>query len=143
MNSRSGRSCGPARGAANRPGMGRAASCAAFSAWIFAEVANVCQISLHWDVNLIDLVKSFPTSLWMQKSASLQPRSLRNFRGVATSCNCTAAPQLAAHHEIVVHKLAPCRSVSFDKYISVHLFFYSECMFHFGKYGKGANIAYS
>ena len=27
-------------------------------------------------VNLVDLVKSFPTSIYLQKSASIQPRSL-------------------------------------------------------------------
>ena len=48
----------------------------------FAEILSIEVWAVQKYVNLVDLVKSFPTSIYLQKSASIQPRtSLSKFGG--------------------------------------------------------------
>ena len=47
---------------------------------ILDEILKVCAVQKY--VNLVDLVKSFPTNIYLQKSASIQPRtSISKFGG--------------------------------------------------------------
>ena len=48
---------------------------------MFAEILSLIGAKVYYIVNLVDLVKSFPTCIYLQNSASIQPRTgLSKFR---------------------------------------------------------------